>query len=129
MKTVYLNPKQFSKVKPTKTFPNPLIIEGLHKGKICRIEKTCNIEYYKPTNEQIQWHGLNKDSYILRSENGHFPTDIVMTVNNKGRFEDGLKIGAIVGRNLGSASLGIVNIQKAIELLTKNNFIVTEKII
>jgi hypothetical protein len=122
MKNVYLNSKDFNKVKPTKLFPNPNVIEGLIDNELVRIKKTCNITVEIANSEQISWHGLNKDSYILTSEDGHFPSNLMMTVNNKGCFEDGLKIGATNGRNLGTASIGIVDFKKAIKILKKNNF-------
>lgn len=122
MKNVYLNSKDFNKVKPIKSFPNPNVIEGLIDNELVRIKKTCNITVEIANSEQISWHGLNKDSYILTSEDGHFPSNLIMTVNNKGCFEDGLKIGATNGRNLGTASIGIVDFKKAIKILKKNNF-------
>ena len=122
MTTLYLNSKDFNKVNPTKSFPNPNVIEGFVNNEVVRIKKTCNITVTKANSEQVAWHGLNNDSYIFTSEDGHFPSDLIMTVNNKGCFVDGLKIGATNGRNLGTASIGIVDIKKATKILKKNNF-------
>jgi hypothetical protein len=61
------------------------------------------------------------DSYILTSSNGFFPTDLLMTVQSR-RYIDGLKLGSNIGYDLGTMSLGVVELQKAIKILKRNNF-------
>ena len=123
METIYLNPTNFKKVKPTETFPNPNIIQGKIKGIESRIVKASNIFIEKATQDQIEWHGLKNNSYILRCDSGHFPSDLIMTVENR-KFVDGYNIGAVIGRNLGTASLSVTNLNKSIQILEKNNFLI-----
>lgn len=126
MKTIYLAEKQFNKITPTETFPNKNVIKGIYKNELCRINKTCNIIVRKPTLTQTQWHSLKEGSYILDCENGFFPSGLLFLVNQKGNYYDGLNIGANVGSSLGTASIGIVDLDKAKQILIKNNFNIIE---
>lgn len=60
------------------------------------------------------WFGTR---YMLRVTNySWFPTDKLMTVVN-GRYTDGHGIGATNGRNMGSASIGVRDVETAKKML------------
>jgi len=65
--------------------------------------------------ESKNWYGC---SYLIRCTNyGWFPTKKLMGVNSKGRFYDKYKIGAYIGANMGSRTIGVENIKEAKKLL------------
>lgn len=126
MNTVYLTQADFNKIKPIETFPNPSIIKAKYNGQICRIVVASTIKVTKPTKENCKWHSINENSYILTCKSGHFPSDLLFTVKDK-IYVDGLNIGASNGRNLGTASIGVIDLKTATKILKENNFkIVTE---
>ena len=125
MKTIYLTQSDFNKIKPIETFPNPSIIKAKYNGQICRIIVASTIKVRKPTKENCSWHSLKEGSYILTCESGHFPSDLLFTTKDK-LYVDGLNIGANNGRNLGTASIGVIDLKTAVKILKENNFKVIE---
>ena len=126
MQTIYLTQSDFNRIKPIETFPNPSIIKAKYNGQICRIVVASTIKVTKPTKENCNWHSLKEDSYILTCESGHFPSDLLFTVKDK-LYVDGLNIGANNGRNLGTASIGVIDLRTATKILKENNFKVITK--
>ncbi len=118
MNTIYLTQLDFNKIKPIEIFPNPSIIKANYNGQICRIAVASIIEVSKPTKEQCNWHSLKEGSYILTCKSGHFPSDLLFTVKDK-IYIDGLNIGANNGRNLGTASIGIIDLKTATKIIKK----------
>jgi hypothetical protein len=69
------------------------------------------------TDDSCSWYKVPHGSYELRCINyGWFPTEVVMTVN-KGKYEDGYNIGASISGTMGTSSIAVTNIDKAIEML------------
>lgn len=120
METVYLKETDYNKIKAIETFPNPKVKIGKYNGKICRLHVAPTIKVRKPDPKELNWHGLKENSYILTSNDGHFPSSLLFTVQNR-LYVDGLNIGANNGRNLGTASIGVIDLKTAIKILTENN--------
>lgn len=78
---------------------------------------------YKLLNEvSCNWYGVPVGSYDLRCANyGWFPTDILMGVI-KGKYEDTNNIGATISGNMGSASIAVIDYQKAINMLRASGY-------
>lgn len=125
MQTIYLKETQFDRIKAVETFPNKDVKIGMFKNKLCILHKSCNIIVKKPTKENLLWHGLKENSYILTSTNGFFPSSLLFTVKDK-KYFDGLNIGANNGCNLGTASIGVIDLETAKKILIKNNFNIIE---
>lgn len=76
--------------------------------------KTFKYEIKKLSDSEVQWFGRK---YLIRVTNyGWFPTDKLMGVVN-GRYSDTNNIGAKNTGNMGSATIGVENINKAKQLL------------
>ena len=126
MNTIYLTQSDFNKIKPIETFPNPSIIKAKYNGQICRIAVASTIKVIKPTKDQCNWHSLKEGSYILTCESGHFPSNLLFAVKDR-LYVDGLNIGANNGHNLGTASIGVIDLKTATKILKENNFKVITK--
>lgn len=120
MKNIYLKETDYNKIKAVETFPNPRVKIGKYNGKLCRLHIAPKIKVSKPSLESLQWHGLKEGSYILTSDDGFFPSTLLFTVQNR-LFVDGLNIGANNGRNLGTSSIGVIDLKTAVKILTENN--------
>jgi len=84
-------------------------------------EKTY-IEIQKATEKDCNWYGLKPNSYILTIHPFQwFPSDLLCTVVN-GRYEDGHNIGVTISGNLGSAGIGVVNLEAATEMLRAKGY-------
>lgn len=80
------------------------------------------IEVSKMSDKHCLWHSVALNSWEFRCINyGWFPSDVLMGVVNR-MYEDTNKIGANIGRNLGTASIAVLDKNKAIELLTKAGY-------
>jgi len=72
--------------------------------------------------DQCKWHSVKQGSFELRTINyGWFPTEAVMGVVNR-FYEDTHGIGADIGRNLGSAAITVVDVEKAKQMLIEQGY-------
>lgn len=124
---IYLSPVDYDLAKTIESYPNPNVKDIMIDGIKYRANKACTIYYQRATENEIRYNNLETRSYILTSEDGFFPTNVIFGVNSVGRYYDVNLIGANVGSNLGTASVGVVDIDKAKELLIKNNFTLISK--
>lgn len=75
------------------------------------------IAYSLLSDSDCTWFNLVKGSYELRCTNyGWFPTETIMGVI-KSNYSDTHKIGAQISGNMGTASIAVTDINKALELL------------
>ena len=80
------------------------------------------------TDVECGWHNVPKGSYSLRCTNyGWFPTEVLMGTDERGRFADTCNIGANIGGNLGSASIAVLDLEKAIAVLSSSGYNVISK--
>lgn len=71
---------------------------------------------------QCHWLNVPEQSYDLMCSNySWFPTDAIMTVKN-GKYVDSYNIGAVISGNMGTASIAVRDINRAIELLNKKGY-------
>lgn len=68
--------------------------------------------------EDCAWYNVPSPSHKLTCTNyGWFPMAILMTIED-GKYIDGMGIGATISGTMGSASIAVTDINRAIELLT-----------
>lgn len=126
MKTIYFTQEDYSKLKPYKTFPNPLIKLVKMGNEVVKAEVATKISIrHVNDKDELMWHNLREGSKILTST-AHFPTSLLMGVDKSGKFYDEHQIGAQIGGNLGTKSLAVIDLEKALKILTDNNFTINE---
>jgi hypothetical protein len=70
------------------------------------------------SDSDCQWFNVKKGSYEITCINyGWFPTEVLMGVI-KGNFADTNNLGATISGNMGSRSIAVTDIKRAVELLT-----------
>lgn len=95
------------------------------QGENPTAQKEENLVYItakKASEQDCNWYGLKPKSYILNIHPFQwFPTEILCTVVN-GMYEDGHNIGVTISGNLGSANIGVVNVEAAAEMLRAKGY-------
>ena len=85
-----------------------------------------NISYKKLTESECKWFNVPQGSWDLTTANyGWLPTNIIMGVVDR-RFVDTNNLGANISGNMGTASIAVVNIEKAISMLKSEGYNIIE---
>lgn len=126
IKNVYLDEKEYSTIKAVESFPNPNVKIGIYKGQKCRIIKTGEITFELIKNEEkSEWYKIPLGGYIAKNSTGFFPKELVAGIIG-GKYSEktelSKKTGFVNTANLGTASVGITNLKKTIDILKANNF-------
>lgn len=126
MKTVYVTQEQYDKLPTIHQFPNPIIKRTKIDDELCHVSVAGEITIQTLSEEDCKYYGLLPNSFILTNSLGHFPTELVMTSKNR-YYTDGNNWGCRVGKNLGTATIGVTELEPVIKVLEENNFTIKNK--
>lgn len=123
MKSIYLTKTDFDKCKTIESFPNPNIKIGIYNNETAYLCVGDKIKFTIETDPI--WFDLPNNFIIsMKAQSGHFPTNLFFEVKDR-RYQNSEYFKSREG-NSGTAS-SFCNLQgllKAIDIFTKNNFII-----
>lgn len=127
MTTIYLKEKQFRKIQPIESFPNLNVIKAKIDGVVVRVHKASTITITLITEASAAaWYNVPLDTFIGRSDDGFFPTELIAGTNEKGFYSEASELAVFTGwksaANLGTSGAAFVNFGQVVDILKKNNF-------